>query len=404
MSRRIVVTGLALLALSVGCTDAVAASRWSIQRPTTPKSFNDGSLYDVSCVSTKTCVTVGRYDNKAGDELPLVEHWNGSKWLVQSVPIPRKSSEVTLDGVSCSSTKACVAVGSFVNSVDDEFPLVERWNGSKWSIQPVPRTTGALVSVSCPSRTGCTAVGQDGDENPLVERWNGSRWLTQSTPKATNQGSGGGLNGVSCSTSGSCVAVGSLDEQDTGCLIPLVERWNGRVWAIQTSPRFGACNTSDNGLNAVWCGSQSACIAVGADDQSVPVLGFPSPQAEKGNATVWNLEPTPSVTYLVDPWGGGGAFNGLSCRSRGYCLAVGWAGSDAQARPLIERWNGHRWMIESTPARPHDGALRGASCSSPTACVVVGDDQGAQTEVPLIESTIRPSRPPAAPLRTGGLG
>ena len=48
---------------------------------------------------------------------------------------------------------------------------------------------------------------------------------------------GGGLNGVQCFAGiGRCLAVGG-----TGCLGPLAEVWNGRVWSV-----------ADAGLPACW--------------------------------------------------------------------------------------------------------------------------------------------------------
>ena len=104
-----------------------------------------------------------------------------------------------------------------------------------WSLQPIPAPKGpdsALSAVSCASSRACIAVGSTGSAGPLVERWNGKRWTVMHTlgialgfdPSIV------GLSAVSCSVAPACTAVGS--DADGG---PLIERWNGRGWSRQAS-------------------------------------------------------------------------------------------------------------------------------------------------------------------------
>jgi hypothetical protein len=143
-------------------------------------------------------------------------------------------------------------------------PLVERWNGKRWSIQPTPRLQGDLAGVSCSSETACIAVGQvgiyngyDSYERTLVERWNGAKWSVQQTPIVGAGNSS--LSGVSCVSPTACTAVGS---QDPGVPrgVPLVERWDGKSWSIQPTP----VTQSGGGLAAVSCTSTRWCMAVGS--------------------------------------------------------------------------------------------------------------------------------------------
>ena len=64
--------------------------------------------------------------------------------------------------MSCSSPGACTAVGVFDN-LPGTGTLVERWNGTSWSIQasanPAGAFTSVLFGVSCPAATFCVAVG-----------------------------------------------------------------------------------------------------------------------------------------------------------------------------------------------------------------------------------------------------
>src|SRR5207248_1044310 len=126
-----------------------------------------------------------------------------------------------------------------------------------WTFQSNPASalrTSELSSVSCTSRSDCTAVGRTG-AYPLVESWNGKRWAIQSNPGHN----GDGLFSVSCGAAKRCEAVGAvaLGGQKEG---PFAESWNGITWALEpsASPR-GATGT----LNGVSCPSSTACMAVG---------------------------------------------------------------------------------------------------------------------------------------------
>jgi len=136
----------------------------------------------------------------------------------------------------------------------------ERWNGRSWSAQLVPTPAYPdLLSVSCPSLTFCFAVGystvygaDSGLKNfvPLVERWAGRSWSMQSTPRIPAPT----LDDVSCASPDACTAIGSSGLPSSTGARPLVERWDGTRWSIQR-PAGPA--------DAVSCPSTTGCIAVG---------------------------------------------------------------------------------------------------------------------------------------------
>jgi hypothetical protein len=74
------------------------------------------------------------------------------------------------------------------------------------------------------------------------------------------------------------------------------------------------------------------------------------------------------------------AFNGISCRSKSFCIAVGYVhiGSGRiKQTTLAELWDGSRWSVLATPnpAATRSNELLGISCTSRVACVAVGDSQ-----------------------------
>ena len=106
---------------------------------------------------------------------------------------------------SCTSAKACVAVGSLGNPAGlGGKPLIERWNGHSWKREPGPASVkkGNLSSISCTSASACTAVGAK-SAGPLIVRWNGKHWILQKAPGARSAA----LAAASCTAAKRCAAV-----------------------------------------------------------------------------------------------------------------------------------------------------------------------------------------------------
>jgi len=169
-------------------------------------------LWSVSCPTANSCFAVGDYVNKADVDVPLAEQWNGRTWSIKAVPHPA-GTQITLMSVSCTTAKACTAVGFYDTRSAREAPLVERWNGKAWKIGNVPapaKTYGYyLQGVSCAAAAACTAVGgwftASSPTYPLAERWNGTSWKIQPAPRP---GGSGGFQNVSCTAPSTCTAIG----------------------------------------------------------------------------------------------------------------------------------------------------------------------------------------------------
>ncbi len=68
----------------------------------------------------------------------LIEHWNGATWKTQKSPnpAPGDSDENVLNGVTATSATNAWAVGwSYVSGSGCRKPLIEHWNGSSWKLQ-----------------------------------------------------------------------------------------------------------------------------------------------------------------------------------------------------------------------------------------------------------------------------
>jgi hypothetical protein len=95
--------------------------------------------------------------------------WNGTTWTAQAdLPVPSGASSVTLVGVSCTSATACTAAGYSRESASPyaELTLAEAWNGTACSSQGTPSpaaTSNVLDGVSCVTAGSGVAVGSAPD-------------------------------------------------------------------------------------------------------------------------------------------------------------------------------------------------------------------------------------------------
>lgn len=247
-----------------------------------------------------------------------------------------------------------------------------------WQLQSVPSPPSAsLNGVSCPSASTCIAVGSYRNSHrtvPLVELWDGQEWsvMTTPTPEGTRRSS---LDAVSCSSVTSCVAVGIYGDDST-MSTPLAEQWNGQRWSIET-PRSVAiphipcvgCRIPHPVYNVdfrgVSCVSAGSCIAVG--DWLRNTSG--GPLAARWNGHKWSVH----AWYEGRNFHGAEGFDDVSCVTATACTAVG---GENDGQTLAERWNGSGWHTQHTfsPYGVNGGgdSLRHVSCTSLSFCVALG--------------------------------
>jgi hypothetical protein len=223
--------------IAVGWADSPAALaerwdgvRWSPQQTPKPAHSYRSDLVDVSCLTVSACIAVGS-TNRAGREVTLAERWDGTSWTTLDTPDPGRGRAYELNSVSCVSSSDCVAVGDYASAHHGSLvPLAEGWNGSRWRVQqrrPAVGNNGTLNGLSCVSARACVAVGEyvigHSTDLTLAERWNGRGWTVQETPNPAH-GQADSLSSVSCVTAITCVAVGDFYRGPAD--LPLVEHYS----------------------------------------------------------------------------------------------------------------------------------------------------------------------------------
>jgi hypothetical protein len=258
-----------------------------------------------------------------------------------------------------------VAVGYYENSSKHDATLAETWNGTDWTVASTPNVSGKanslLASVSCSSSTSCVAVGTAySGQSPFVTlaaAWNGTTWTLQSTPNpgaslATR------LFSVSCPSPSFCSAVGIYYANST-TIATIAESWNGTDWSIvatpNSSPTFGE-------LESVSCTGPDVCTAVGAGAGGL---------VESWDGTSWSIEH--SFTKDNNLWA-------VSCASTSECLALSPIAATS-SKPTAALWNGSAWTSRALhqPSPSTVSQVTGLSCLSSTFCMVAGSTSAAKT-------------------------
>jgi len=350
---------------AVGAGPTWLAEHWNGKKwAAEPTPAGDAKLNAVSCTSDTACTAVGQVHSGAKEypiELTLAERWNGKKWAVE--PTPKLNGTVVeayLEGVSCASATACTAVGTYTLKGKQPSLLAENWNGKKWVIESVPepkKTFAAdpfgLTAVSCSAAASCVAVGSyissaTGGPFALVEGWNGKKWAyaLPPNPKGACTGtpkpgctSDSEFSGVSCVSANACTAVGQYVPLILGDYLGnmLAEKWNGKTWTIESTPGPSSKGATYLQVTGVSCASAKACAAVGYYDRS----GANVTLAENWNGKKWAIEPTPNTSTATE----GSLLAGVACASAKACTAVGDQHS-TDIETLAESWNGEKWAVE----------------------------------------------------------
>lgn len=194
-----------------------------------PSTGGTGVLLSITCPSG-ICLAAGAYFDGSGDPFPLVDAYDGKTWVQDdAVGFPTGAVDGEFTGISCTSPSACVAVGSYTDSLNRQHPMADVLSGTTWTSTSLPIPPGGgsaeLNGVTCTAES-CDAVGDYFDsfniQRPLVDVIIGSSW-TPTSPPLPSGTTGGLFNSVSCPST--CAAAG-VASTGSGASVPLVSLSN----------------------------------------------------------------------------------------------------------------------------------------------------------------------------------
>jgi hypothetical protein len=327
---------------------------WSVPGPL------NAIVNDVVCLSKSSCIAVGATQADA-----FIATLAKGHWALSVLAPPSGDTLAYLTSLSCPTKTACTAVGSAADG-GDIVPLVATLASGTWTATNLP-SPGAgdgvakLLSVSCRSVSSCVAVG-DADPDAFIETLSAGTWTSIAVAPPTGQ-SVATLSGVSCPNTAFCLAVGfAYHEDPDGHILStgFAAELSAGSWSYGViDPSGGTDGGSD--LNAVTCPTASSCIIVGNSEGDALV--------ELWHHGLW------TATTGIDPTSDGASLTSVSCVSLSHCLAFGNYSDAPTAEssdiPFTETLAHGTWTPTEQSALPFV-RFAGSSCVSVHSCVAVG--------------------------------
>jgi hypothetical protein len=232
----------------------------------------------LSCPSAGNCTAVGDYtDNSSDTEGFMLSETSGVWGTGVEARMPagaRLEPDANISEVQCPTTGNCTAVGSYIalNSEEYDGVLLTETSGV-WGAgveAPLPANAQSELqnftegSLSCPSAGDCSYVGH---YKVLYEVWrplllteNDGTWgpgINGTLPANVTGDPGAFLTSVSCTSPGSCTAVGSYNSYNGGSVVE-------REGMIFTATPVTASLSVSGPLGGAFAGSPIAASSISA--------------------------------------------------------------------------------------------------------------------------------------------
>jgi hypothetical protein len=331
-------TGAPVKGKSVSLT---SGNEWQVV-PTPDLSSFDNDLSSVSAASPTDAWAVGAYYPPSNPEVlsTLGMHWEGKRWT--AYPMPNVGpNENSLLGVSELGNGEAWAAGYFASANYEQRTLIEHFNGSAWEVLPSPNPGAQgniFYGVSALDGSDVWAVGGQRDSSgiwhPLVEHYDGSKWSVVSVPDPGNDVL---LYAISASSANDIYAVGQ-----EGSSFPsqaLLEHYNGKEWSVTKTEEDPTETLDPFGLDA----TASGVTVVGArESDETPFTTLAASGTESG------------VTLQSSPSTGTGENDlfGATTAADGSRWAAGWyvvEGPEDVHRTLLEHEVNGQWSPVASP-------------------------------------------------------
>jgi photosystem II stability/assembly factor-like uncharacterized protein len=378
----VAVGGPGLTGLILRITDA--GRKWSSQvlRRTM-------GLTGLTCLAGSTCIAVGpsRF---------LTTHDGGVHWVVRPLPLAGSVA------VGCMDAHRCVISGNSEyfdpeDSYSDAVSLVETTTdaGSTWHLIPPHPAIGPFWGISCGSASTCMSIGYNARGEPLIVRTRdgGRTWTEHRVPRVS-----GKLNSIACPSPDHCIVAadnGLLTTHDDGGSWRITRpNAHGGNWVLVTCTSTSDCQawagsggihtpgyetaafrTSDGGTTWQYQ-SQNSKQRVLSASGSITSVSTPEGMEHSGIAC-----PTPTTCL-----GTGQGYRQIGSNLEAYdfacptvkeCMAVGYLENDPSLNASQAVVSGDGGVTWSPPVMIPGvaGDITGLACASSTLCFVVGQDQ-----------------------------
>lgn len=333
--------GFLILRGSGGPSVGTTANTSSSKSAATPALVKPWCAAPASLSSNFSGVSIsGLAENDVWSAGPQVMHWDGTSWKVAFNP---SSPQDSLRSIVEIAPNDIWVVGEQLTNGLASHTLTMHWNGTGWQRVSSPDVTSggknALVSISGVAANDLWAVGffvpQKGPLGPVIEHWNGTKW------SVVNHLSGLGsvqFTSVKALTSDNAWAVGNGTSSHAGktTLEPIIEHWNGKSWQEAKTPDLSSAGGGN--LYNIGGSSASDLWAVGSANHGM--------LTEHWDGKSWSVITSPSVAPDSSNW-----LASVAASSPDNVWAVGRVGSTGSGfQSFIEHWDGHQWIVVQNPA------------------------------------------------------
>jgi hypothetical protein len=338
-ARWVVLICLALiLAAAVPSSAAVA---WEIVR-----SANKGPswIYGMGTSPSGEVWAVGNYYEHGFE--PLVERWDGTSWTV--VEVPETGSDAVLNDVAAVSSTDVWAVGYTSIGNAPTRTLTLHFDGTTWKITRSPSPSknpfygeNNLYSVTALPTGEAWAVGYrftNRGYQALILRWSGAKWTVMSVPPARYRK----LTSVVARSPQDVWAIGYEFTFKTGYQ-PMALHWDGSRWRTVRPVKV---STGSAYLEGATITPSGELWAVGYQ----VVSSVPQPLFQRWDGTEWGIVPSPQLKSKYN------FLQAIEAVSDGDVWAAGYRTIGHRDVTFVEHWNGLHWAVVPTPDVPgsHD--------------------------------------------------
>jgi hypothetical protein len=312
--------------------------------------ISGSDLSAVAAVAPDDAWAAGSRSRGTGPYHALIEHWNGSRWSIEEVP--RLHSSTMLYGVSAAGPRSAWAVGTnYRRNPGKRYPvarpLLLHWDGASWRQQPLPWAYPSL-QLDKVVATGPSSVWVTGhaSSKSRIEHWNGTRWRLIHGPFGSNDP----LVGFSATAWNDAWAVGSYGQGSNRVAKyshALAAHWNGYHWKITPVPNPPG-DTNSAALVDVAAARPNDAWALGEtqrlDDQGRDGISATGPVVYFVH---WNGQNWQVVPGVAPPTYDG--VRAITAARDGSAWAIGNCSVD----DFSVRWNDKAWVTAPHPRDTH---------------------------------------------------
>jgi hypothetical protein len=349
---------------------ALPGSQWAAV--SLPAQYSFPSISPVSCVQGQQFCVVIATDSRVidpGDEIgqaALVSTNGGKSWKGYAT-LP---STFQVLAISCASSSVCWTAGSTWAS--GSAAVAETTDGGQTWTDMTPaswaNSTWWPQAIDCVSSTTCWLAGTNAPPpyygyNPAVAGTTdgGATWTVFSNlPDSTSSNPLGTyfLDGISCVSAMSCVAVGGLPYAGVGNANVISTADGGTTWSMSTDPALTGLQqlASASCLPPASATGSPTCYAAGVASAGGPAVIV----SHDGGSTWGGLQTFDNTGWL----------NSISCVNVTHCWAAGAGGTSVAL--VGTSTGGSSWLpVTANPANETNG---GVSCLNVSVCVAATDN------------------------------